>query len=224
MPPDNPFSRRGGGGGGGGGGRRAPSLLWPSLTLRALLVSAALLLSLLLLLTFSLLFAAHTHTRDHTHTLGQSMGQSMGNGGGGGGDSGNSWVPAGWPPLRLVKNKYDLHLPPGHGSGSGSSSGSVAAESLLPPLPPPPPLPVAEVIKNQLAAIHEWEEALDTEEEEEGELAHGNAPEPPEPAYHNPLPPHKTIHEVIKDLFLVGKAEPGEDDGCNNMVGVGFDM
>lgn len=103
-----------------------------------------------------------------------------------GSSPGNEGVPAGWPPLRHVKNKYT----------------SPAAQKS----PPPPPLPAAEVVQNQLAAIDRWAAALDSEQQE-AEQPHESLHAT---SYHNPLPPDKSIHEVIDGLFLLGQKSPGE--------------
>jgi hypothetical protein len=98
-------------------------------------------------------------------------------------------VPPGWPPLRHVRNNYAsfLQKPPGA-----------------------PPLPVREVIKKQMAAIDEWAAGLDSEGEggqgDEAAAAEGAD----EPSYRYPLPAHRSIHEVIQELFQMGEADPGE--------------
>lgn len=64
--------------------------------------------------------------------------------------------------------------------------------------------PVREVIKKQQSAIDQWALREDTDHEMEGQEEHEEQAVPPL------LPDRRSIHTVIKELFYLGKSDPGE--------------
>ena len=71
---------------------------------------------------------------------------------------------------------------------------------------------VKDVIQRQIEASNRWAEQLDLEmKEEEAAGEEGKKyEEGGPPSYHNPLPRDRGIRDVIKELFDVGKSDPGE--------------
>lgn len=143
--------------------------------------------NIMLLYCKILLFSTHAHHQD-LNTGGGSMGEG---------------VPAGWPPLRLVKNKYP------------TLQTRIQSQEVR-----PPPLPVREVVKKQLEAIDQWAAALDQDSEQKEQL--GDKPSSPSSGrYQDPLPAGRSIHDVIKELFLMGNADPGqESEHCCKIISV----